>query len=310
MSARLIAGVACFAALTMAASAPDALANEVSLGVFLPQSEQTTNAERSAYAQSLADALTAATGGAVTFRARTFARRGDVMSFIAAKRVDVLVTDGLLVDEIGGDVVAHAAPDPAVALYGAPGSTVASLRGQVVAIAEAGSDDVDFYANTALSGELAARTWFGEVRRTKDASAALSAVRTDAASAAFAPAGHPASAGLELLAEGGAQPIAVVMVLNPTSLDPSAREAVVRALLGGAGVGGGIDGWAAGAGAALERARRLKRTPPRVTTTQPLLAEAADRRLTPPPLRMRATGRVNPPRRAPAASVQPVLEDP
>lgn len=284
-------------------------AEELSLGVFLPQASFTTNAERSAWAQGLADALGAATGGEHTFVPRTFARRADVVSFMRAKRIDLLVSDGLLIASDPAEVIAHATATPAVGLYGAEGATLTGLRGKIVAFAEAGADDVPFYANTALSGEVAPRAYFGEVRSAKDAGAALGAVRAGAAQAAFAPVGHPASAGLALLAQGGTIPLAVVAVVNPGHIDAALRARIVSGLSGGTGAGGGLGGWAPGDGDALAKARALAKALPRVLTAAPILTALTSDRVAPPPLRLRASGTLEPPRGAPAVALTPTLED-
>jgi len=287
-----------------------ARADELSLGVFLPEASFTTNAERSAWAQRLADTLSAATAGEHTFVPRTFARRADVIGFIRAKRVDVLVTDGLLLASAPADVIAHASNTPAATLYGAEGTTVEGLRGQVVALAEVGDGDVTFYVNAALAGELAPRTFFGEVRDTKDAGAALGAVRAGAARAAFAPADHPAAAGLRVLAQGGAVPLAVVAVVSSERVDASLQRRLATALATTGAAGGGLGRWVAGGGDAATRARSLAKRQPRVLTASPILASSDGGRVAPPPLRLRTTGKVDAPQRGPAVSLAPTLEDP
>jgi len=283
---RRFSAIAVGAALLTFAAAGDASAEEIHLGVFLPQASFATNAERNDYAQRLAERLTSAAGGGVTFAARAFTRRSDLISFVNAGRVDVLVTDGLLLVDVRGEVIAHATREPAVALYGAPGATMVGLRGRVVAAAEVGADDGNFYANTALAGEVAPEQYFDQLRASGTTAAAFDAVRSRAADAAFGPDEHPAAEGLQVLARGGRMPIAAVAVLAPDRVGARIRGAIVGALEAGAGVAGGIPGWRGGAGTAIERARTLARTRPRVVTAQPLLTPAPEDRLTPPPLRL------------------------
>ncbi len=301
----LTVGLALLLATPRAASAA-----ELTLGVFLPNATFATNAERNAWSQRLAAGLTAATEGRVTVTARTFAWRRDVSSFLAAGRVDLLVTDGLLMVGRSGTILAHAAGDPAAALYAPPGTTTLSLKGKTVALAEAGSSDLTFYGQAALAGECDATRFFGDARGAKDAAAALGAVKARAAAAAFAPAGHPAASGLTVLARGGTIPRAVLVLAAPEAVDDSDRDALVAALIGGLGRGGGITGWGRGAGSALDRARALATSPPRALTTAPLLAARAAGGLRPPPLRLQARGAL-PELEAPAAlGVAPTLPEP
>jgi hypothetical protein len=157
---------------------------------------------------------------------------------------------------------------------------------------------------------VAPRAYFGEMRAAKDAGAALGAVRAGAAQAAFAPLGHPASAGLTLLAQGGTVPLAVVAVVNPAHIDAGLRARIVAGLTGAAGTGGGLGGWAPGDGDALSKARALAKAPPRVLTATPILTALTSERVAPPPLRLRTSGALEPPRGAPAVALTPTLEDP
>lgn len=298
-------------ALAALAPAPAARAEELALGVFLPQATFATNAERTEYAQKLAERLTAAVGGDTSFRARVFARRDDATAFLQARNVDVLVTDGLLlVDLAGADVVAHALGETSAALYGRDGVTVEGLAGKTVAVVEAGQDDANFFANAALAGELAPKRYFGDLRRSKDAAAAFGAVRASAADAAFGPEGHPAASGLVLLAKGGALPVAVAAFPVGSRVPATARPTIVAALTGGAGVGGGIKGWAGGAGDALGKARGLAAATPRVLTATPILAAGADEgKLTPPPIRLETSGELPKPVAPKGVSVAPELPE-
>lgn len=305
-----IAKVALGLALGLLLLVPSARAEELALGVFLPQATFATNAERTEYAERLAERLTAAVGGGTTFRARVFARRDDATAFLQAQNVDVLVTDGLLLVDVSADVVAHALGTTPAALYGRTGVTVEGLAGKTVAVVEAGRDDANFFANAALAGELAPKQYFGELRRSKDAAAAFGAVHASAADAAFGPEGHPAAAGLVLLAAGGALPIGVCALPSKSRLPVAARPAVVAALTGGAGVGGGITGWAAGAGDTLTRARAQAATTPRVATATPILAaKGGEDKLQPPPIRLETSGELPRPLPPKGVSVAPELPE-
>ncbi len=225
-------------------------AEELTVGVFLPQASFATNAERSAWGERFANDLTAKANGAFTVRAQVFARREDALAF--SGRVDLLVGDGLYALERGGDVIAHATISPGVALYAADAKTVGELAGKSIAAAEAGPAELAFYSNTVLGGELAADKFFGEIKSLKDASAALGAVKSRAVAAAFAPVGHPASAGLRILAQGGDYPIAVVVVVNKARIEPL-REALLTAIT--QTPGGALGSFVQGAGDAYARAR-------------------------------------------------------
>src|SRR5690606_2339018 len=124
-------------------------------------------------------------------------------------------------------------------------------------------------------------------RRANNAAAALGAVKTSAARAAFAPKGHPAAGELAVLAEGGRLPVAVFAVVNAGAVPAGMRDQLTQAMVGGAGVGGGIRGWQAGSGEALGQARSLAKAAPKATSTAALLAASAQGTLAPPPLRLR-----------------------
>jgi len=293
-------------ALGALAAAPSAAAEELVIGVYLPQAPFATNTERAAWADRLAADLAAKSGGAFTARAQVFARKEDVGAF--ASKVDLLVLDGLYAVERGGDVIGHAGPSPAVALYVAAGASVGDLAGKDVAIPESGAGDINYFANTALGGELAPEPFFGEIKRTKDAAAALGAVKAGAASGAFAPVGHPAASGLKVLAQGGSYPVAVLVVANKTRVDP-VRAALGAALAGGAGGGGALGAVVAGAGDAFAAARGLKGAP-RVLTSPALLTGGVDAKPVAPPIRLRTRGAVPPPVVDDGALVRPTLSEP
>ncbi|MCC6622729.1 MAG: hypothetical protein IT385_15820 [Deltaproteobacteria bacterium] len=292
--------------LTLALAAPSSRAEELVIGVYLPQAPFATNTERAAWADRLAADLTAKAGGAFTARAQVFARKEDVGAF--AGKVDLLVLDGLYAVERGGDVVGHAGPSPAVALYAAAGASVGDLAGKDVAIPESGAGDINFFANTALGGELAPEPFFGEIKRTKDAASALGAVKAGSASGAFAPVGHPAAAGLKALAQGGSYPVAVLVVANKARVDP-VRPALTTALAGGAGGGGGLGAIVPGGGEAFGAARGLK-VSPRVLTSPALLTGGVDAKPVAPPIRLRTRGAVPPPVVDAGALVRPTLTEP
>ena len=296
-------------ALALLTAAGPAGATALTLGVFLPEGPFATNAERSAWAQSLADALGRATGGAHTFSPQLFARRADALAFVQARRVDLLVADGLFAADLSLEALAHAGAAPAAALYAPAGTTVESLAGQPVALAETSTHDLAFYAQAALAGEVDPERYFAAPRRAKDTAAALGAVRAGAAPAAFAPADHPAAAGLARLAAGGQLPPVVVAVTSSARLDDPTRASLTAALLAGAGAG--LGGWRAGPSDAFARARAIATAAPRVLSAEPRLAERPDDRPVPPPLRLRTSAPYAPPGGAPAALVAPRLaEDP
>ncbi len=274
--------------LALCATADAVSAQTLEIGVFLPQASFATNAERSAWADRFAADLTAKAAGAFTVRAQVFARKEDAQAF--SGRVDLLVTDGLFALERGGEVIAHATIAPAVGLYGVDAANVGALQQKPIACAEAGPAELLFYSNTVLGGELSADKFFSELRALKDASAALAAVKARAVEGAFAPVGHPAAAGLKLLAQGGVYPVAVVMVTRKAQVDPL-RDALVTALA--QTPAGALGSFVAGPGDAYARARGL-RGAPRVTSAPAFLAGGADARPVPPPIRLKTRGRVPP----------------
>jgi hypothetical protein len=139
-----------------------------------------------------------------------------------------------------------------------------------------------------LGGELVAERFFAEVRPFKDSATALNAVKSKAVAAAFAHANHPAGAGLKVIAQGGSYPVAVVIVANKTRVDPL-RDKLGPAL---AGVSvGALGTLSAGGGNALGLARAA-RGAPRVTSSPALLTGGVDQRPVPPPIRLRARGKV------------------
>lgn len=291
---RLAAVAATAALLTMVA--PSAHAGELSVAVFVPQATFADNAARAAFATKLAAALTAASGGDPTFRARAFARRRDLTTFLRAGKVDLLVADPVFAATQGrGEIFAHAvgakgALGPAAVLYVAKGVKDAlELRAADVAVPDAGAAVGRLYANTALRGEVNPDKLFGTLRPSRDAAAALGAVKAGKARAAFAPAGNPAAAGLRALTQGGHVPLAVAVDVG--GLGDKTRALVVATLRGGAGRGGGLRGWRAGPGArmgALLSAPRVDRAKPKLSPSDLAVPR-------PPALRLRPSGELPPP---------------
>ena len=266
-----------------------ARAEELTVGVYLPLAPFQTNAERSAWGDRFAADLTAAANGAFTVKAQLFARREDALAFSGA--VDVLVADGLFALERGLRPIAHVTASPAIGLYAADATRVGELQGKAVAAAQAEPGDLAFYSNTVLGGELVAADFFAEVRALKDASAALAAVKSKSVAAAFAPVGHPAAAGLRLLRQGGAYPIAVVAIARDAKVAP-VRDALTTAL--GQCSAGALGTFGSGSGGAFERAAGARGTP-RVKTAPAFLTGGTDAKPMAPPIRLKVKGRMPPP---------------
>lgn len=273
-------------ALTMAGLAEPARAQELTLGVYLPQASFSTNAERSAWADKLAADLGQRAG--VTVRAQVFGRREDAVSF--AGRVDLLVVDGLFAMSQPGEALAHASLAPALALYALDAKNVGALEGKVVGVSDAGGQDGRYYSNVALGGELDAGRFFGELRPFKDAQTALGAVKSKAVAAAFAPADHPAGQGLTVLARVGAYPLAVVLTADAKRLATTAPR--LAAALTGLSVGP-LGTLSAGGGSALAQARAATGAP-RGLTAPALVTGGVDQRPAAPPIRLRGKSRVPP----------------
>jgi|GEM_PF-1379500 len=264
------------------------------VGVYLPQSHHADNASRRAYVDRIAAAFTKAAAGSAKFSGKAFARREDLGSFLKAAKIDLLVTDGIYQASAGrGKVLAHGLAKggtggPPATLY-VPGKTsVTNLKGKTIAMAQVVGGMTRFYVNTALSGEVTAKGYFGTVRTAKDTHSALGAVKSNQAAAAFAPAGHPAAKGLVALVQGGAVPMAVLVDVKGT-LAAELRSAVVKALQGGAGRGGGIAGWRGGSGKALGAARSALGAA-RVDRALPILAPADVSNFRPPAVKLKASG--------------------
>lgn len=286
----------------------------VTVGVFLPNTAFGSNTERSVFAERLAEAIGREAGAEYSVVGRAFARRADLAKFLKAKKLDLLVADPLFQLGGRGNVLAHAVDDngqvgPAIALYAARGtSKLEALRGKSVAVTSAGAADLRFYAATLLRGEVDPRTFFGDTREGKDASAAVGAVQTGAASAAFAPAGLAAAGGLEVLLKGSVLPLAVLVGdLGGAAgeLPPELGAAAVRALTLGGGVGGGIRGWRSGDGGAMEAAGQDRIA---VTAEKFILAPQADADVAPPRVRLEAETRV-PPLSVKGVSLAPTLPE-
>jgi hypothetical protein len=275
-------------AILLGAVAGSAHAEELTVGVFLPHSNLATNADRAAWADRLTARILEGSSGRLTaVRAQVFARRDDARRLGAG--VDVLIADGLLAAELGGDAIAHLDANPAVGLFMLGTGHLDALRGKPVAVAAAGANDAAFFSNTALGGEVDASTWFSELRDAKDAASALNMVRTGAIPAAFAPVDHPAAGGLRLVHQGGAFVIGVVVAMNRTKVEPL-KEALLGAL-SAPGAGGEVGRFRAGAGDAFSRLRGA-RGALRSLGAAPVLAESAETRLQAPPIRLRARGRL------------------
>jgi hypothetical protein len=261
-----------------------ARAEQLTLGVYLPQASFATNAERSAWADKLAADLGQRAG--VTVRAQVFGRREDAVAF--ASRVDLLVVDGLFAMAQPGEALAHASSAPALTLYTLDAKNVGALEGKVVGVTDAGAQDGRFYSNVALGGELEASRFFGELRPFKDAQTALSAVKARTIAAAFAPADHPAAQGLTVVARAGAYPVAVVLATDAKKLAATAPR--LAASLAGLSLGP-LGTLSAGGGSALGQARAAS-GPPRGLTAPALVAGGTDQRPAAPPIRLRGKSRV------------------
>jgi hypothetical protein len=282
-------------ALVLALFAPLARAEELTLGVFLPSAGFVTNAERTAWAERLALALTSR-ANTLTVRTQVFARKEDAIAF--ADRVDLFVAEPLFALTREGTPIAQLGATP-VALYALDPGLVGALAGREVAYADIGPSELNLYSQTALGGELAADRFFTP-KAFKDASAALAAVKSRAVAAAFAPTGHPAADGLVVLAEGGRIPRAVV-VLSPAkkALAPALRRAF-------SGLSADALGTFAEGAPDLDRVRAL-RSPPLVLTAPAVLTPAP--RPAPPPIRLEARGKLPTLDLRSAPLATPVLEE-
>lgn len=278
----------------------------VTVGVFLPNAAFDSNTARSLFAERIAKAIGREAGAEYTVVARAFARRADLVKFLNAKKLDLLVADPLFQLGGRGTVLAHAVDDngqvgPAIALYAARGTTkLEALRGKSVAVTSAGPSDLRFYVATLLRGEVDPRTFFGDTRDGKDATAAVGAVQAGAASAAFAPAGLAAAGGLEVVLKGSVLPLAVLvgdLGGSAGALPADLSAAATRALTLGGGVGGGIRGWRPGDGGAMEAAGQQRIA---VTAEKLILAPQTDTDVAPPRVRLEAETRT------PALSVKGV----
>jgi hypothetical protein len=255
---------------------------ELSLGVFLPSAAFVTNAERSAWSDTLAKELNLRAQGAFTVRAQVFARKEDIKAFEG--RLDLLVVDPLYGLESGLELVAHV-PGVPLGLYGLETRTVGSLERQAVGYAVIGQGELALYSNTVLGGELEAATFFGSMKPYKDVGSALTAVKSREVAAAFAPRGHPASNQLVLLAEGGVYPRAVVGVARPRA----ALVPTLKRVFGGLPAQA-LGTFASGTSADLERIR-ARLGSPRVLNA-PALLTAPPVRLHAPPVRLEGRGKI------------------
>ncbi len=303
----LACGVFVLPASVMAQDTPN-----YAIGVYLPQSHHLDNARRRAFADRLAGAFTKAVAGAATFSGKAFARRQDLGSFLKAGKIDLLVADGVYQASSGrGKVLAHALANggtggPAATLYAPSKVSLLNLKGKTIAMAQVVGGMTRFYVNMALSGEVTAKGFFGDIRTAKDTHSALGAVKSNAAAAAFAPADHPAATGLVPLVRGGAVPMAVLVDVKSV-LPVELRSALVKALQSGAGRGGGISGWRAGRGKALSGALSALGAA-RVDRALPILAPADVLKVRPPAIRMKATGDIPKPTVG-RASIYPTLPE-
>ncbi len=268
-----------------AAEPGEAQAQDLTVGVYLPYASFASNAERSSYAQKVAKELSAATGKTVTGRA--LARRADVESFLNAKKVDLLVTDGLFAAGRRHTVVAHAASSSPAALFVRSGTTFAQLKGKSIALVDTGSTSVQFFTNATLAGEVVPARYFGAPKFTKDAATALNQLKAGKVTAAFAPKGHPAARGLKALVSEGAVPAAVVMVVNTTKVDQATQAAVASAFTSGAGQGGGLTGWRRGAPKDAATIAKLARSKSRVLTTDAVLTRMTEPSVTLPTIKVK-----------------------
>jgi hypothetical protein len=270
---------------TLLAAAP-ARAEELTIGVFMPQTALASNADRAAWAERLARHITTATNGRITARAEVFARRDDARTF--SKRVDILIADGLFAADLAAEAIAHLDAQPNVGLYAQSATNISELQGKPVAYAASSDRDHLFYTNTALGGEVVGDRWFSEFRDAKDAGSALNMVRTGSVPAAFGPVDHPATAGLRLIHQGGVFATGVAVIINATRVNPL-KDTLIEALL--SAPGGPAGSFRRGGGDAFARVKAARGTP-RVLTTAPVLAENPALKLQAPPIRLEARGKL------------------
>ena len=263
-----------------------ARAEELTLGVYLPQAPFATNAERAAWAQAFADEVARQSQGALTLRPQILARKEDALTF--ARSVDLLIADGLFALDRPGEVLAHASLAPPTTLYALTAAPAGGLAQKVVACADCGEAEARFYANAVLSGDLNPLTFFASLRSVKDAAAALAAARAGEAAAAFAPRDHPSSAGLTPVLTGSAYPIAVVLAPRPLTHKAAVLAALTKA------TAGALGRFIQGPGEALTSAKSL-RVPPRGLSASAILADSPDSRLNAPPIRLTTKGKLPPP---------------
>lgn len=233
--------------------AQQAWAQEWRLGVLLPQAALGSNAERSAWAETLGQQLGKALGKEGSVRTQVFARLGDAQAF--ASQLDVLLTDGLSFVELKqGEVIAHTKATK-VGLFVSKPSTLEALKGAKVGLVEASQASERYWANTVFGGELELE-FFGEKRAFKDLASAVAALKAGEISALLAPE-SPATQGLQSVAQGGPYLGALWVVLSPKAKTESADLAKAIVSLPAQHLGG----FQMGAGEAAKSLQALWRMP-------------------------------------------------
>lgn len=253
------------------AEAPEALV----VGVYTPRVAYGGALGRGAFANQIAQQLTAATG--VPFRGQGFSSGGAFAEQVAAGKVAFAVVEAQLQARRRFTGLAHAskggkarAPMALVVGGGSAARDLGGLKGARLATVPVGKGDAGFVANLLLQGEVGAG-FFAEGRAARDAGGALSLVKLGKADAAFTFAG--ATGGLRAVFRS--RPVSLPVFVQTSGGLPADVVGKVRAAIRSVRVPGAvIDGFTGyDAGAVEAVARQLGA--PRQRKARPVLAPVA-----------------------------------
>ena len=240
---------------------PDAAdgGDAIIVGVYTPHVFFADSLARNRYAESLANALGAATGLAV--RGRGYAGAAEFTGHVRSGAVHFAVVDAQYHIEHGElRSVAQAtsggkATRPMVAVVGGAveARSIGALRGSRLATVDVGSGDLAFVSNFLLQGQIGP-DYFKKGRAARDIQGALTLVKLGKAETAFTYRGH--TAGMTVIFNSRPVPLPV-FVQARGDLDPERAQAIRRAIIGlraKSPVADGFGGYDAGVHAALKAA--------------------------------------------------------
>ncbi len=215
------------------------------MACFTPHLGFASALERGAWFQALARRISEVSGVPITVKGFSLAR--DFDGFVRRRGPGMLVLVNSLHGRAKGfepllqAVAAGGDPTPPMVLASRDARTLRSLAGSTVILPAMGGGEKRLLEGLVLEGEAKASKFFGKVMEAPDASSSVSAVALGKADAAFVYGFVAAGKGLTELVRVDGMPLPMIMVSG--ELPEEFLDAVIGALTGGRGGGGGVMGW-------------------------------------------------------------------